>query len=148
MKEHISTIKILCSNALTLFVKCNTLHFLVKGYNFQECHLKTEEFYNHYKEVYDWLNERLIQLNSTPITSLKEALEKTTIIETDSSIKKVNEVYRIIIEDFTIIKNLFKKLKTESADNLDFVTEDYCIGELRFIDKELWFIQSKLVKDI
>lgn len=148
MNSHITIMKILCANALTFFVKANTLHFLVKGYNFQECHLKTEDFYNHYKEVYDWLNERLIQLGSTPLVSLKEAMEKATLTETNESTKKVNEVYSIIIEDFNILKALFKKLKIESANNADFVTEDYCIGQLRYLDKEMWFIQSKLVKDL
>ena len=136
------------ANALILFVKCNGLHFLVKGYNFQESHLVTENYYDHFKLVYDWINERLVQLGEKPVVSLVRALKLQEIEETSTDIKKVKEVYSILDGDFRVLKNIMLNLKEASAKAKDYVTEDYCIGQLRFLDKELWFMQSKLFNDL
>ena len=141
-------LRVLASNALILFVKLNTLHFLVKGSQFQRVHQTTDDYYEYFKEVYDEINERLVQKNEQPVHSLAEALglAKGAISELSIEDKAFSamEVFSICLIDFTIFKRLLSKDIDTFIKNGDTVSEDLLRGYKAYLEKEIWFLRAQV----
>ena len=145
-------LKYLASNVLVLFVKLNTLHFLVKGSQFQRAHETTDNYYEYFKEVYDSINERLVQKNEMPVVNIYSIISLSKGVIKELSEEKgyytPREVYKICLEDFTKLHKILSNLIDHFIRVGDTVTEDLLRGYNSYLEKEIWFLRAQVSDSI
>ncbi len=142
MSSTIERLKVVMANANVLFTKLHNYHWHVKGPAFFQVHAKTEEYYNQFATMYDDVAERILQLDGTPLVTLKAILSTATIAEEDKTEFPVEHIFKAMMADFSEIQS---NLKTLSADETtDDITRAYCDEQIGFIEKELWMLKASL----
>lgn len=140
----VKNLRALAADSLVLFVKVSALHYLVQGKDFEDTHRITDDFYNSCIYMYDWANERLVQKEYSPIQSIAEALENSSVVIGEKKNKYSDmEVCKELISYFLQIKNRLVVLREISNRIKDSTTEDYCINKIRHIEKEVWMLKSR-----
>lgn len=145
-------LKVAASDALFLFVKFSTLHYLVQGETFSDIHKLTQKCYEHFLEMYDFFNEKLVQRQVSPIKCIFEACEFTSFPRLEGSknrnkgrdIKDTTEVCYKALMLLNSFREKLVALKEVAGRERDYVVEDYCIKELYFFDKEIWTLRGRL----
>lgn len=139
-------IRELTADCLTLYVRISAIHYLIIGSTFDDLHKLTEMYYKTFQEMYDFLNERLVQLQQKPLTSLKDVdfYSKLELQEIKSSYLPYEACKELVsyLEQIKILINSI--ISATSIYPKDSVTNDYCIKQLYFIDKQLWQLNSRI----
>lgn len=138
-------IRTIAANAMVLFIKLNTIHYLIKGLSFREVHKKTERYYEYMKGIYDELNERLVQMEDKPIKSLDCLSKYRYMIQdfVDDSCGTI-KAYECIYEDFKIMSSLICKELDRVKKTDDVVTEDILIEYKKWFSKEIWMLKATI----
>lgn len=136
-------LRTIVANAMVLFIKLNTIHYLIKGLSFREVHKKTERFYDYMKAIYDELNERLVQMEDLPIKSLDDISKYRHMIQdfTGNSCTTIT-AYETIYEDFKVMSSLIGKELDRIKQTNDVVTEDILIEYKKWFSKEIWMLKA------
>ncbi|MEZ4883569.1 MAG: Dps family protein [Chitinophagales bacterium] len=127
------------------YQKLRNFHWNVKGGDFFDLHENFELLYDMAKLNIDEIAERIRVFNHTPISTLKEYLEKSTIKEVGTDLsgdKMVEEV----MDDF---ENLLTYLvaSTEAASEIgDVGTIDLINNIIKGMEKKHWMLRSFLEK--
>ena len=141
-------LRTIVANAMILFIKLNTIHYVIKGLSFREIHKKTERYYEYMKSIYDELNERLVQLGDTPIKTL-DCINKYRHMISDFKDSRCGgfQAYEEICEDFKTMQSLICKeiarMKLSSYSE-DVVTEDILVEYRKWFSKEIWMLKATL----
>jgi len=130
------------ANLQVMYVKLHNFHWNVKGYQFRSIHGMTEEYYNHFAEVYDEVAERILQLGEKPLVTMKDYLSEAVIKEDNGSSHTPEEVLSKVAADFEILKKEFKHIEDEASKAGDSVTEGLATENIGWFEKELWMIES------
>ena len=138
-------LRTIVANAMVLFIKLNTIHYLIKGLSFREVHKKTERYYEYMKAIYDELNERLVQMEDRPIKSL-DCLSKYRYMIQDFVDDSCNTIkaYECIYEDFKVMSSLICKELDRIKKTDDVVTEDILIEYKKWFSKEIWMLKATI----
>lgn len=147
--DYKQKMKILSANSLVMYVRSSALHYLVQGTTFADIHKTTDGYYQKFQEMYDFLNERLIQLHIPPIKSLKEANTLQNILKDadDKNEYTPEEVCSELARTFRIMTFDLKRLKESSGEAKDYQTEDWCVQQLYFFEKEAWMLDARNKKN-
>lgn len=145
-------LKAIASDSLFLFVKFSTLHYLVQGETFNDIHKLTQKCYEHFLEMYDFFNEKLVQRQVSPIKCIFEACEMTSFPKLHgdkdrSKRKDYKDTTEVCYKALILMESFREKLvalKEVANKERDYVVEDYCIKELYFFDKEIWTLRGRL----
>lgn len=143
-QEKVSTIlNKQIANWSVLFVKLHNYHWYVKGPQFFTLHAKFEELYNEASLHIDELAERLLALKGTPVATMKEFLETSSVKEAQGS-QDAEAMVSELVEDFdTLIDEL--KEGMEAADSLgDETTADMLLAIHQSLEKHNWMLRSFL----
>ena len=126
------------------YIKMHNLHWNVVGPQFKSVHEYLETIYDHYADVIDEIAEFIKIHGEFPAASLKEYLELTSIKELDSKDVKIEDAFKIALEDMKSLKTKATEARAlaDEEELFDVVgqLEDY-IGEF---NKNIWFIESAL----
>ena len=138
-------LRTIVANAMVLFIKLNTIHYLIKGLSFREVHKKTERYYEYMKAIYDELNERLVQMEDKPIKSLGCLSKYRYMVEdfVDDSCTTI-KAYECIYEDFKTMSSLICKELDRIKKTDDVVTEDILIEYKKWFSKEIWMLKATI----
>lgn len=135
-------LNIYLSSLAVLNVKLHNLHWNVLGPDFVAVHKFTEELYEEVFESYDAVAERLKMREEFPLTTLKDYLENSIIVELPSKHFAIHEVLEILAEDLHKMLILAKEVRELADKEADTSTvmlfDDYIQG----YEKNLWFIRS------
>ena len=142
MSSSIEKMNVILANANVLFTKLHNYHWNVKGPAFFQLHAKTEEYYTRFATMYDDVAERILQLNGTPLVTLKAILSTATVKEEERTEFSVEHIMHSIIHDFEVMQKLFKAISAD--ENTDDITHGYCDEQIGFLEKELWMLRSSL----
>lgn len=132
------------ANFNVLHGKLHHYHWFVKGDKFFTLY---EKFQDDYKEVaknVDDLAERLIQIGGTPVSSLREYLGATSLVENQ---KETSDAYSMVHHLLRDYKQLVSEVKgaIAIADVVDdHVTEDLFIRILTSLEKKARFYEAFL----
>lgn len=130
------------ANFTVLYEKLHHYHWYVKGKQFFTLHEQFQKDYEEVTELVDELAEHLIIIGGSPVSSLKEYLEVTTLEENQKQAKTANTMVTQLIADY---KQLVKEL-TEAIDEADDVdddvAEDLLINIKGSLQKKIWFYTS------
>lgn len=138
-------LRTIVANSMVLFIKLNTIHYLIKGLSFREVHKKTERYYDYMKSIYDELNERLVQMEDMPIKSLGCISKYRHMIEdfVDNNCN-TTKAYEEMYEDFKIMQSLISKELDRIKQTDDVVTEDILIEYKKWFSKEIWMLKATI----
>lgn len=133
-------LKQLMADSHVMFTKLHNYHWNVRGLEFLAIHAKTEDAYNFFAVQYDDLAERLLQLETTPLTTSKQIIEHTKIVESDATRFTAAQVVEGMIEDYVYFLNEFRSLSDLSES--DPTTQAYADEKIAYFEKELWMLKS------
>jgi starvation-inducible DNA-binding protein len=103
------------SNWSVLYIKLHNYHWYVKGTEFFTLHAKFEEYYNRVAIYIDELAERLLAIGGSPVASMKEYLEMSSIKESTND-ESASKMVETLVNDFSIIIEELKSGMVLSED--------------------------------
>ncbi len=127
-----------------LNVKLHNYHWNVSGMQFPMVHKTTESYYNFLFEQFDDIAERVLQLGSKPIATVKAYLERSTIKEDEGTKFEAVYVFESIVSDFSELLAEAKKALGCAENAGDTGTQDLLSGLIAWLEKELWLLKSTL----
>ncbi|MDO7908488.1 DNA starvation/stationary phase protection protein [Paenibacillus sp. JX-17] len=131
------------ANLNVLYVKIHNFHWYVKGPNFYTLHVKFEELYNEVTLKMDEIAERLLAIKGSPVATLKEYLELSSIQEASGK-EDANTMVQTIIEDFATLSEEFQEIIDAAEEAEDQPTSDLLTGYKRDLEKHMWMLRSFL----
>ncbi len=120
-----------------------SLHWNIKGNAFFELHMKYEELYNRAQVVIDELAERILSIESTPMSQLKDYLE-TSAIEEIPITKDGKTGVRYILDAQVTLLTLEKQILALSEEENDEGTNALMSDLIREKEKTNWMFRSWL----
>jgi len=127
-----------------LYVKLHNYHWNIKGPHFLGIHNLTEGYYDYFAKQYDEIAERILQIGSKPLTTMKSYLEVSNIKEESKSKFSASEVIKSVTKDFTyLLKELKKTSKTAEAEN-DLTTQALADENVAWFEKAIWMLKASI----
>jgi starvation-inducible DNA-binding protein len=131
----------LLANYSVHYQKLINYHWNVKGSDFFDLHEEFERQYNEAKLNIDEIAERIRVFGKTPLSTLREYLDTSTIKETGTNLESdamVNE----ILSDYKILLTFLFNVVDIARENNDSGTEDMVKGFIKRIEKHHWMLSS------
>ena len=131
------------ADAIVFYQKLHHYHWRVEGMNFFGLHAKFEELYDQWAEVMDDVAERILSIKGTPLATLKEALELTTLKE-DSSVPSGLVMVENILGDMQKQAGNMRQAIEQAEAAEDRGTANLLDGFCDSIEKTSWMLRAFL----
>lgn len=131
------------ANLNVLYVKVHNYHWYVRGDKFFTLHVKFEELYNDITLKMDEVAERLLTIKGSPVATMKEFLDITTIQEADGK-EDASKMVQNLIEDFATVAEELEEGIDLAENSHDHVTGDLLITIKGDLEKHMWMLRSLL----
>ncbi|OAB43217.1 Dps family protein [Paenibacillus glacialis] len=131
------------ANLNVLYVKLHNYHWYVRGEKFFTLHEKFEEIYNDITLKMDEVAERLLTLKGSPVATMKEFLDITTIQEADGK-EDASKMVQNLIEDLATVAEELEEGIDLAENAHDHVTGDILITIKGDFEKHMWMLRSLL----
>lgn len=128
-----------------LMLKTHNYHWNVKGLNFRQIHLLTEEQYTELFSAVDVIAERIRALGFNAPGSIKEFDQLSSIKQGDSNKSDVEMLEDLLESHETVIRSA-RKAVSPAADASDEATVDLLTQRLDLHEKTAWMLRSMLSK--
>lgn len=143
MSNVAQDLNVLTANAIVLFQKLHHYHWYVKGEKFFELHLKFEELYNYWNQVFDDVAERSLTIGGQPPRTLGQSLELATIHE-DAGTPSTQQMIETLVADFeSIVAAAGKTIQAAEAAG-DRGTANLLDAIRDKVQKDVWMLKSWL----
>ena len=120
-------------------------HWYMRGPGFLTLHPMMDEFMDDLNEQLDEVSERLITLDGSPYSTLREMAEHTQIPdEVGNWDRTIPERLATLVEGYRYLGDLYLKGIEVSGEEGDDPTQDIFIGFKTAIEKRIWMIQAHL----
>ena len=140
-QELIHSVNKQVANWMVLYVKLHHFHWYVKGHHFFALHEKFEEFYDEANEHLDELAERVLTIGGSPVSTIKECLEISSIQEAKGN-ESEEDMVRETISDFqTIIGECQSVMEIAEKAN-DQGTSDMFLSIIGGLQKHVWMLNA------
>lgn len=148
MNNHLDTVlNKQIANWSVLYMKLHNYHWYVKGEQFFTLHAKFEEFYNEAGLHVDELAERLLAIGGSPVATMKECLEISSVQEASGK-ESATEMVQSIINDFSIIIGELKEGMSLAEEANDETTGDMLLAIHSGLEKHVWMLKAFLGKTV
>lgn len=131
------------ANLNVLYVKVHNYHWYVRGEKFFTLHVKFEEIYNDITLKMDEVAERLLTIKGSPVATMKEFLDITTIQEADGK-EDASKMVQNLIEDFATVSEELEEGIDLAEKSHDHVTGDLLVTIKGDLEKHMWMLRSLL----
>ncbi|KAA6448499.1 Dps family protein [Bacillus swezeyi] len=138
-----STVNKQVANWTVLYVKLHNYHWYVKGKDFFTLHEKFEELYTEAAVYIDDLAERLLAMQGSPVGTMKECLEMSSIKEADGS-ESSEQMVQNIHNDFSTVAEELKSGIELAEEVNDETTGDMFLSIHQSIEKHNWMLKAYL----
>jgi starvation-inducible DNA-binding protein len=135
------------ANWSVLYIKLHNYHWYVKGGQFFTLHVKFEEFYNEAALHVDELAERLLAIGGSPVATMRECLELSSVKEANGQ-ENADEMVQSVINDFSIIIGELKEGMSLAGELDDETTGDMLLAIHSGLEKHVWMLTAFLGKSI
>jgi starvation-inducible DNA-binding protein len=125
------------------YQRSRAYHWNIKGDKFFELHVKFEEFYTDALTKIDEIGERILSLNGSPLSSLKEYIEQAALKEGNYKITD-KEMVQNLADDFATLVKQEKALMKLANDKEDERTADIMNEYIAGQEKTIWMLKSFL----
>lgn len=130
------------SDLAVLNVKLHNLHWNVVGPQFVQLHEFTEKAYDRAFEDYDTVAELLKMRGESPLVSLKDYLENTTLKELPSKAFTAKELLDIVEADYRSLCESAKAIRKHLDDAGDSTAVMVFDDFIAAYQKDLWFLKA------
>ncbi len=135
----------LLANYSVHYQKLRNYHWNVKGADFFDLHEQFEKQYTEALESIDEIAERIRVFGKTPLSTMKEYLEVSTIRETGTDMAS-DLMVRELLNDYTILLDAMFSSVEVSVKEGDSGTEEMVKVFIHSIEKHHWMLSSFLAK--
>lgn len=143
MSKAIEGLNVLTADAIVLFQKLHHYHWYVKGEQFFGLHVKFEELYNYWMQVFDDAAERVLTIGGEPPRTLANSLKITTLTE-DGGMPTTKEMVQHLIKDFeSVVKSAGKTLALAEEEG-DRGTANLLDAIRDQVQKDIWMLKAFL----
>ncbi len=127
-----------------IYVKLHNFHWNVKGQHFFGIHNITEEYYDYFAKQYDDIAERILQIGSKPLTTMKSYLEISKVKEVEKNNFSASEIIKFITKDFNYLLKEFKKTSELAENNGDVTTQALADENIAWLEKSIWMLKANI----
>jgi starvation-inducible DNA-binding protein len=131
----------LLANYSVHYQKLRNFHWNVKGPDFFDIHEQFEIQYNYVKVAIDDLAERIRVFDQTPLSTMKEYIETSEIVEPKPGLNS-NQMVKEILQDYKILLEFMFKVIEIALENGDSATEDMVKGFVTQTEKNNWMFTA------
>lgn len=141
MSKAVEGLNVLAADAIVLFQKLHHYHWYVKGPKFFELHVKFEELYNYWMQVFDDVAERALTVGGEPPRTLSQMLKATTLKE-DAGKPEATEMVENLIKDFEAVVAHAGKTLAIAEDEGDRGTANLLDAIRDQVQKDVWMLKA------
>ncbi|MDF2854607.1 MAG: ral stress protein [Neobacillus sp.] len=131
------------ANFSVLHMKLHHYHWYVKGENFFTLHVKFEELYKEAALHLDTIAERMLSQKALPLSSLKEALDLSTLQEATGE-EDAQQMLQTLVDDFDMICSELTEGISLAEKNDDEPTADLLVHIRTSLEKHRWMFEAYL----
>ena len=122
--------------------KLQNYHWNITGEHFFVLHAKLEEYYDEINSQIDEVAEHMLMLGKQPLGTMKDYLEKTTIVEAQNNKVTDKEVLNNIINDYSTLLQKVTDLKSLAEEQNLYSTSTLMDDLISSYTKHLWMLKQ------
>lgn len=135
-------LNVLLSDLNVFYRKLQNYHWNITGEHFFVLHAKLEEYYDEINSQIDEVAEHMLMLGKQPLGTMKDYLEKTTIVEAQNNKVTDKEVLNNIINDYSTLLQKVTKLKSFAEEQNLYSTSTLMDDLISSYTKHLWMLKQ------
>ncbi|MGV3703839.1 MAG: Dps family protein [Arcticibacter sp.] len=124
------------------YQKLRGAHWNVKGKSFFTLHVKFEELYTNAVATIDELAERILTLGKAPLSTYQDYINIASIKEINTIGVEDVKLVEAILDDFTALIEIERKLMEATAESGDDGTNDMINRFMQFKEKNTWMLRA------
>ncbi len=145
LNNSVNMLATLLSDEMTLYVKTRKFHWNVYGESFMELHKLFQSQYSELEEIIDEVAERINQLGSKTIGTMKEFNERSRLKEAPGTYPAQKDMIKELLNDYQMMIVEIRKDVEESTQNgKDAGTTDFLTGIMEKHEKTAWILRRYL----
>ena len=135
-------LNVFLSDLNVFYRKLQNYHWNITGEHFFVLHAKLEEYYNEINSQIDEVAEHMLMLGKQPLGTMKDYLEKTTIVEAQNNKVTDKEVLNNIINDYSTLLQKVTDLKSLAEEQNLYSTSTLMDDLISSYTKHLWMLKQ------
>ncbi|MCW3805561.1 Dps family protein [Plebeiibacterium marinum] len=133
----------LLANYQLFYQNLRGFHWNIKGRDFFELHAKFEEYYDDAVIKIDEIAERILTLETEPLHTFSDYLEKSSIEETKGISNGIQAV-EVVVNNFSTLISIEREILALAGDANDEGTVSLMSDYISETEKTLWMLNSYL----
>ena len=142
MENIEKNLNVFLSDLNVFYRKLQNYHWNITGEHFFVLHAKLEEYYDEINSQIDEVAEHMLMLGKQPLGTMKDYLEKTTIVEAQNNKVTDKEVLNNIINDYSTLLQKVTKLKSFEEEQNLYSTSTLMDDLISSYTKHLWMLKQ------
>lgn len=135
-------LNVFLSDLNVFYRKLQNYHWNITGEHFFVLHAKLEEYYDEINSQIDEVAEHMLMLGKQPLGTMKDYLEKTTIVEAQDNKITDKEVLNNIINDYNALLQKVTDLKSLAEEQNLYSTSTLMDDLISSYTKHLWMLKQ------
>lgn len=135
-------LNVFLSDLNVFYRKLQNYHWNITGEHFFVLHAKLEEYYDEINSQIDEVAEHMLMLGKQPLGTMKDYLEKTTIVEAQNNKVTDKEVLNNIINDYSTLLQKVTDLKSLAEEQNLYSTSTLMDDLISSYTKHLWMLKQ------
>lgn len=135
-------LNVFLSDLNVFYRKLQNYHWNITGEHFFVLHAKLEEYYDEINSQIDEVAEHMLMLGKQPLGTMKDYLEKTTIVEAQNNKVTDKEVLNNIINDYNALLQKVTDLKSLAEEQNLYSTSTLMDDLISSYTKHLWMLKQ------
>ena len=135
-------LNVFLSDLNVFYRKLQNYHWNITGEHFFVLHAKPEEYYDEINSQIDEVAEHMLMIGKQPLGTMKDYLEKTTIVEAQNNKVTDKEVLNNIINDYSTLLQKVTKLKSFAEEQNLYSTSTLMDDLISSYTKHLWMLKQ------
>lgn len=135
-------LNVFLSDLNVFYRKLQNYHWNITGEHFFVLHAKLEEYYDEINSQIDEVAEHMLMLGKQPLGTMKDYLEKTTIVEAQDNKVTDKEVLNNIINDYNALLQKVTDLKSLAEEQNLYSTSTLMDDLISSYTKHLWMLKQ------
>lgn len=142
MSKTAEKLNLYLANLNVLYRKLQNYHWNVVGKGFFAIHSKLEEYYNGINAQIDDVAERILSIGATPLGTLKDYLEITTVKEAEN--KEISGICALasVRSEFEAMLSQVKEIKETADEEKDYGTSAMMDEYISEYEKNIWMLTA------
>lgn len=135
-------LNVFLSDLNVFYRKLQNYHWNITGEHFFVLHAKLEEYYDEINSQIDEVAEHMLMLGKQPLGTMKDYLERTTIVEAQNNKVTDKEVLNNIINDYNALLQKVTDLKSLAEEQNLYSTSTLMDDLISSYTKHLWMLKQ------